>query len=538
MFRENSGHNQATLFNSSSFMNEGVKKKLEKSWAPIFYEHIFCKIDEKPFAVMYSDTGRPNFPVNVMLSLEYVKHFQNYTDDELVENFNFNYLLNYAVGLRTLGEINLAERTLYEFRSRVYKYTMEHPGEDDLIFGQFRNLVDEFAVIAGISDKLQRMDSTMFMSNIKKSGRLALAYDVLLKAVKAIPEEICSLALKEVLTSEFKTNTLYRVKVNETDGKFETILHLCREASETLKSLSLDTETDELRIINRFLAEQAEYDEETDRLMARNKKHISASSLQSAYDEDATYRNKAGKIQSGYVANLSETCSKDNPFQLITDYKVAANITSDVELIKERLPELKKNTGCEELYVDGGYYSQEAAGSDEEHGVKINFTDMTGKTPKGKVRACEFELDDEKKIIKSCPKGIIPSRSAEKDGQIVAHFGLESCDSCELLDQCPVKKQKKSYVVRFSQKVLTASKQRKMIAENHKSNCSMRAGIEGTNSALKRRHGMSKLRVRGLAKAQVEVGLKVTAQNFRRLCTYLLQTVKKLNEPYRGVALP
>jgi len=162
---------------------------------------------------------------------------------------------------------------------------------------------------------------------------------------------------------------------------------------------------------------------------------------------------------------------------------------------------------------------------------------MTGKTPKDKIGACEFELDDEKKIIKSCPNGIKPVRSAEKEGQIVAHFGLESCDNCELLDQCPAKKQKKSYVVRFSQKVLTASKQRKLIAENYKSNCSMRAGIEGTNSALKRRHGMSKLRVRGLAKSQVEVGLKVTAQNFRRLCTYLLQIAKKFNESYQRVAL-
>jgi len=66
----------------------------------------------------------------------------------------------------------------------------------------------------------------------------------------------------------------------------------------------------------------------------------------------------------------------------------------------------------------------------------------------------------------------------------------------------------------------------------------MRSGIEGTNSALKRRHGMSKLRVRGLVKSQVEVGLKVTAQNFRRLCTYLLKNAKKFNEPYHGVALP
>lgn len=536
MFRENIIHNQTSLFNSISLMSEGIKKKLEKSWAPVFYEHVFCKIDEKPFAVMYSDTGRPNFPVNIVLSLEYIRHLQNYTDDELVENFHFNYLVNYAVGIRTLGEINLAERTIYEFRSRVYKYTRAHPGKDDLIFGQFLNLLDEFAKVAGISTKQQRMDSTMFMSNIKKSGRLALAYDVLVKAVKAVPEEMLSSTLKEVLTSEFKPSTLYRVKANETESKLGAILNLCHEAREVLRSLHPGEETDEMRITNRFLAEQAEHDESTNRLTARDKKDISPASLQSAYDEDATFRTKGGKSQSGYVANITETCSKDNPIQFITDYKVAPNNTSDVGLIKERLPKIKSNTDCEELYVDGGYYSQETAGAKKEHGVDVNFTDMTGKEPKVKIAACEFEIDDDTNTINSCPNGIKPKHTADKEGQIVAHFPLESCSNCEFLDQCPVKKQKKSYVVRFSHKTLIASRQRKIIAENHKNNCSMRAGVEATNSALKRRHGMNRLRVRGLAKSQVTVGLKIIAQNFRRFCKFLFETAKK-QKPDVGIAL-
>lgn len=72
---------------------------------------------------------------------------------------------------------------------------------------------------------------------------------------------------------------------------------------------------------------------------------------------DATYRIKGGKSQSGYVLNLSETCSKDNPFQLTTEYRVDQNIKSDVELIKDRLPIIKENTRCKDLYVDGGFYS-------------------------------------------------------------------------------------------------------------------------------------------------------------------------------------
>jgi len=46
MFRENVNHLQDSLFESTNWMNPRIKAKLDKSWAPIFYEHVFCKIDE------------------------------------------------------------------------------------------------------------------------------------------------------------------------------------------------------------------------------------------------------------------------------------------------------------------------------------------------------------------------------------------------------------------------------------------------------------------------------------------------------------
>ena len=91
IFRENNNHLQFSILESTNWMNPSIKAKLEKSWATIFYEHVFCNIDEKPFSVLYSDIGRPNFPVNILLSLEYIKHLKNYSDDELIDNFYFNY---------------------------------------------------------------------------------------------------------------------------------------------------------------------------------------------------------------------------------------------------------------------------------------------------------------------------------------------------------------------------------------------------------------------------------------------------------------
>jgi len=103
----------------------------------------------------------------------------------------------YAVGLRNLGELYLSERTIYEFRRRVYRYTMENPGKDDLFLGwKLEKLTRHFIEIAGIDTKEQRVDSTQIMTNIKLAGWLSLAYDVLSQAVKACPPELLTDSLK------------------------------------------------------------------------------------------------------------------------------------------------------------------------------------------------------------------------------------------------------------------------------------------------------------------------------------------------------
>lgn len=137
-------------------------------------------------------------------------------------------------------------------------------------------------------------------------------------------------------------------------------------------------DSDELRILNRFLSEQAYIESSTGRLRARDSKSIPTDSLQSVHDEDATYRKKGTKGQSGYVLEISETCSKDNQFQLITDYKVDKNIKSDVDIIKDRLPEIRNNTGCTDMYVDGGFHSEDVIKTGEENHVDIHFTNLNG----------------------------------------------------------------------------------------------------------------------------------------------------------------
>lgn len=506
-------------------MDHRYKKNLEKSWAGLFYKYVFCEIDEKLFAPLYSsDNGRPNFPINILVALEIIKHLKNFVDEVLFEAFAYDYQISYALGLRNIGELYFARRTFYDFRARLYKYTVEHPKEGCVIFKQFETLLQHFIEVAQLDTDEQRMDSTQIMSNIKRAGRLALAYDVLLQGIKACPQEILSSDLKEVLEPNYKTNLLYKLKDTETSSRLEKLLNLGGKLSQLVKDHLELTMRPELQLLERFIKEQTIYDDIRKVWLAKENKDIAANSLQSAFDSDATYRKKAGKGHVGFVVNLTETCADDNPVQLVTDYQVHPNSTSDVKMADESLEKLQETTPVKDLYVDGGYYSSDLIKKADEIGVQLHYTDMTGRNVvSNKLPYNAFNIERFETIL-SCPKSQVPLRSDfnSKSGILSAHFDINICFQCSLKDQCPIKFQKKDTVLRISQKSLIAENTRLILMDKKDRNesSSKRAAIEGTNSAFKRAHGAGKLKVRGLVRCSVVMGLKTIAHNFHQIVRF------------------
>jgi len=440
-------------------------------------------------------------------------------DLELLEALSFDYLVNYAVGIRTLGDVHLAERTLYYFRERIYNYCLQNPEKEDILFGQFIELLKHFGEESGISFAEQRTDTTLFMSNIKKAGRISLAYDVLVKTVKAIPEGQLTETLAAVLKPVFKTDTLYRSSAQDGDSKLTILLNLCKEALDILEAQPGMLESDEIRIAKRFITEQSIFDADTGKLTPKPGKELSSSSLQSAYDEDATFRRKGNVSQSGYVLEISETCGRGNSFQLITDYAVEPNNTSDSEILTGRLEEIHENTGCSDMFVDGGFHSDDVHDTAQENGIAIHLTNMSGTQPKEKLPVTEFEIDEKTNIINKCPGGHTPIRTSVTNGQTTAHFPHSACDNCPFREKCYSKSQKKDCVVRISLKSIKVALERQAMKADIRENTSKRAGIEGSNSALKRK-GLGKLKVRGIAKCTIVCSLKVTAQNIKRFIKF------------------
>lgn len=147
-----------------------------------------------------------------------------------------------------------------------------------------------------------------------------MAYDVFLQGIKACPPENLSSALEEFLVPNCKTKLLYKLKDSEAFSRLEKLLNLGADLIQLAKENPELSIHPDIQLLGRFLNEQVVFNDERKVWLAKEDKAIAASSLQSAYDTEATYRKKAGKNHVGYVVNLAETCADDNPVQIITHF--------------------------------------------------------------------------------------------------------------------------------------------------------------------------------------------------------------------------
>ena len=117
MFRKNERTDQPKLFSDLDHLSAKTRKRLEQSWAGVFRHEFFKRLDEKPFAVLYSDKpSRPNIPINVLVGLEALKSGFGWSDEELQDAILFDVQVRYAVGYDNLGEGEFELRTVYNFR--------------------------------------------------------------------------------------------------------------------------------------------------------------------------------------------------------------------------------------------------------------------------------------------------------------------------------------------------------------------------------------------------------------------------------------
>jgi hypothetical protein len=219
----------------------------------------------------------------------------------------------------------------------------------------------------------------------------------------------------------------------------------------------------------------------------------------------------------------------DKP-ELITHVEVTPSCRNDIRRTMPILKALeKRKLRPEELEADSNYTSSEVIKEARELGTDVNGPVMGNKElPKeGEVTVGDFQVDFEEPGNSRCPAQQPLSRQeVSAKGRLSLAVLATACLTCALAEQCPAKagkgKHKHEQVVQTSAEELTCEQRRRYESTPaFRERYAWRAGIEATNSEMKRAHGLGQLRVRGEERVKVAVYLKALACNVKRVAVYL-----------------
>jgi hypothetical protein len=525
MFKKNHRHLQIPLTSHVDELPEKLRKRLENSWAGVFYQEFFCRLNEAPFEVLYVDfPSRPNVPVNVLVGLEYLKAGNGWSDEEMYDAYCYDVQVRYALGYRQLGEGDFDLRTLYYFRERLSRQ-MQATGIN-LLDQAFEQVTDQQIAAFRLKTGKQRMDSTLVASNIRRMGRVQLLVEVLQRVQRMLNESDQEryAAVFAPYVQGHAGQYIYHMKDEETDAHLQRIGELMQQLLVELKPVYAAEPV--YQVLERVFGEHFLLEQQG--VVTKPNQALSATSLQSPDDLEATYREKRGKGYQGYVANLSETCDPQNPLQLITKVQTAPNATDDSQLLAEALPDLKQRTELDTIYTDGGHGGPAADVVLQEQQVEHIQTAIRGRTPNPeKLHLADFAIKfnkDSQPVKVTCPQGQTETvHPSSQKKTFVAHFVAEVCSTCPLVSKCPAQPGKRDprRHLRFTQAATHASERHRRSQEQQKEGRNLRAAVEATMRSVKHPFPAGKLPVRGKFRVACLLIGSAAVSNVRRIQRYL-----------------
>jgi len=536
MFVANDRHLQMPMFSSIDSLPEKILKRLEVSWAVTFYDHIFVRIDESRFAVLYADEpSRPNIPVNVLVGLEILKSGFGWSDEEMYDHFCYDIQVRRALGCRDLSQGHFELRTIYNFRKRLTQH-MQETGEN-LLEQVFEQITDEQLAAFELKTNKLRMDSTMIASNIREMTRLQLLVEVLQRVHRMLGEEDQP-QYAEALGPYLKGSSgqyIYRLKPGDVAGHLQGVGELMAQLTDELAARYGDEPA--YQVLQRVFQEHFHVDEAG--LHPKVGEELKASSLQSPDDWEATYRQKRSEKHKGYVANVTETCNPENELQLIVKVQTEPNNTDDAAMLNETLPALKERTDVDEMHTDGGYNSPDVDQTMRELGIEQIQTAIRGRKPSAEklsLDAFAWELDDDgRPQAVTCPNGqraeVTPGR---KEDRYRAAIDAAGCKGCPFHDSCPTEPLTRTpeRVLRFSQQEVDLALRRQRSAEARASGQNLRSAVEATVRSVKHPFGNGKVPVRGQPRVSMVVLASAAMSNLRRIHRFLAE--KAAQEAEKG----
>lgn len=255
---------------------------------------------------------------------------------------------------------------------------------------------------------------------------------------------------------------------------------------------------------------------------------LSAGSLQSLDDPEASFRRKGNETYKGYVANVTETCDPHNPLQLITDVRVAPNTTEDATLLLAALPALVGKMGLGVLYTDGGYASPAADAALGAAGVTQIPTAIRGRSPRSdRLHLADYTITTDaqgrpQEVV--CPGGQRVGVTHSRRGGPMACFPGAGCVGCPHAtgDGCRALPRRRTgdRGLYLSVGQVACAQRRQRCQAQREEGKNPRAAVEATVRQVKHPFRAGKLPVRGLYRVQNLLVGAASMVNIRRIACY------------------
>ena len=270
-----------------------------------------------------------------------------------------------------------------------------------------------------------------------------------------------------------------------------------------------------------------------------------ADSMQNPSDPDATFDGHQGP---GYPVPMVETCG-DNEVQLIVGALAQTASEHDAHALKPMLEQLKEPELLpESMLADTAFGSDANVQFAAELGVEL-VSPVSG--PTGEEKAAEatatsdappameplsvddFAIDEWTGTVESCPSGKMPLTVLYDAETETTTMGMkpEDGNACPFFEACPMKKKGTKYEMKYTGKQRRLDERRReQETKPFQERDAKRSGMESTNSGLKRRMGLGKLRVRGMKGVAHALYLRIAGWNMLRAAQS-----SKLKAKIRGI---
>lgn len=510
MFKKSPHSSQLNVFTSSESLFSGNSLRMyedESAWHNQFRKQVTMQIDEDTFSPLYcQNNGTPNASIRILVAMMVLKEAEGMSDQKLFENCRFNLLTRSALGLHNADDPLPTESTYYLFRKRVLEYADKM--NENLFETVFAQITKSQCAEFEVSGKRIRMDSKLLGSNIAWLSRYELIHETLRLFYKSIKKSTPKDSKKwnriDELLSVKGNKVVYISSSQEIRSRIEELGALIYK----ILPLFASTQSPHYDTLKRVFDEQYKVDQNKV-VIPREKKEISAKSMQSPHDPDCNYRDKGNQKVKGYSVNVTESCDDEESLNLIAQVAVKKASTSDVDFLQTSIDKAQEVfTGKPEAaHADGAYHSSGNQQYCKEKEIDLHLHAIQGAKGRYEFYFCKkgelTVLDIKHNTIMEVVKIIGKNQTIK--WRINASNGYRY----------------------FTQKDIDGYLLRKQIAETPIETLQKRNNVEATIFQLGYHYPNAKTRYRGEIKHQMWANMRCLWLNFVRILKYNGQLVQK-----------